>query len=992
MKAQFFIVSVIILALTIVSLVNLMSLPEAIKATFDTNKLDFFMDTLSSTTKNIYSIWHDPLLSNKFRISLTNYECGGGYSTFSVDRDFPDNIVPKTIRVFGDVGGSTQVVWEDIETREGSVYWPILFSGCESKDYFIYYNLVGEGDIESEKESLVSYIETSSEITINTTKYKAVIDKNNGGVISELYIKGSSSDRVTSIQSIYRCNGTSYEQDSDGGPEIEVAEAGPIMITVKVRANHGISPRESFTQLITFLYDRIVIEESSNLLETIYCSGANPHTYGHLVDPSGSPIYETGGEWVDFDFSGDGFGSLINSSLFVSTSNSSSYSYFNALDQTSFSGKKSYKLTIFPRWGDEKTTSNQSSFLSNIDYEVGAITTKQEAINHFKTALSDAIGRFGYNIFLSSEEKGIVQNYSSGLDWYYQSRLDYYMPVSVDKDGYGELNNNWSEIQGTYPVLVGYIDDNSFRLKRFDSDGMFLNEIPTYSSKFERVFENMNNSDFWTRVSNNTETGVSSNKDILRIFLNASTTNSYAWYNYSINGTSYDYIQLRYKHDSSSFVEIYQINSSGTFFVCYLTSKISFSDSKCQFSNELLGVMIGLNKTGAADNEVHSLYIDWMRIFKDNSSLIFDTETSGTYRLYFNTWIDEECRTFPSCDSDHSPYSSVNVILGSVTKKSITGDFPTSRSIFYMDSERKLSWWPFDLWFESNNTLTDNYIGITDEYGVLLPTQYVEKNGSEYKIAFSATIDGSNKFYLYYDLNQTINFDFETDLIYNNNSKTVENSYFYWDFDDNIFKYKDSDDWFVTDQWRSSNGTHTTYSLSNWEFLDAGPARVRAQAQALNIIYNITIFAYNKMILIEPSGPENITFGPVWSINGDADSIGYFNGESFSLPKEGDYKDMSLRRYVYFGKKDSSTGLIVFVEKDKAFPSSSTVQIGSNYVYVGVIGDENPKVYLMPDDFLYWDYNSVREDLETRTRFSENVFVFSSILSGRDLTIESEKI
>jgi hypothetical protein len=425
--------------------------------------------------------------------------------------------------------------------------------------------------------------------------------------------------------------------------------------------------------------------------------------------------------------------------------------------------------------------------------------------------------------------------------------------------------------------------------------------------------------------------------------------------------------------------------------MCSLPQSVTLSDRVCENVGDLEAIIIGLNKTGSPDNKIHSLYIDWARIYKDNSSIIFSGEQSKSYRLFLNTWMDDSGRMLNNYGSYHAPDSTINLSLGAVSRQSIEEGIPTSRKVFYVSSERKLLLWPMDIWLEINDTVNSSYIGVTDENNNLLPTQYIEKNGTDYRIAFLATVEKAKKFFFYYDLNKTVKFDFETDLSYDNTTKTVENSYFYWDFDDNIFKFKGSSNWFVTGEWMSFNGTQTSYSLSNWQVLDYGPARVRMSATALNINYNITVFAYSPLILVEPYGPEHIDFGPVWSINGDPDSTAYLDKE-YSVPKSWDYRELSLSKYSWFGKRDETTALVVFAEKDKAYPSSSTFEAGGNYTYVEVVGDRNPKVYFMPDDFLFWDYEDVRKDLETKPRFSESIFVIESTLAGQDLNIASEKI
>ncbi len=979
MKSQFFIVSIIIFSLTIASIVNMLSTSEETKISFDTDSIEFILDSISSFSKNIYHDWGVLSLNHRYKITVNNYHCKGGYGTFSMEHDFPEDVVKESVVVMGDSPIPGQVIWESGSGKKrGKIYWPVQFDDCGSKDYYVYYNLLGEGWSEEKSTDMVNYYENSTSIIINTTNYKAVLSKNNG-IITGLFLRGKDTNLADSIKSIIRCNGTMHNQQKNS---IMKLQEGPLFISILTTGYH-IYGKDSFDQKIIFLFDRIVIEESENINSPIYCDNTNPHTFGHFIDPAIS-TYNSQDEWIDYSSGEQGFGIIINSSVFVNTQNSSSGAYLNKLDSTTLYEKNMrYELTIVPRWGDEKATSNFSAFLKNILAEEKEPDSKRGIINQYKTTMGDAIGRFGYTMYLSHENRELFQNYSSNTKWFYGGTEDFYYTLSTNKDGFAEIKLNISKVEGNYPVFYK-VDRNSFVIKELDEDGRVLENMPIYCSINESM-NKMSGVGGFSLESNNTQTTISSDGDKVRISLNFSSSDSYARYNFSFDGSKKEKFEMNYKGVGG---KIYKENSTGIFEMCDFSYTDIFKEIICENKGELDSLLISVNKTGTPDNLFHSLYIDWVRMFNENTSIIFNSSSSSNYGLFFNVWMDDSDIISPSYGEYNAPDPTISINLGQIKGTHEKGNYPGTRKVFYIYSEKNLKYWPFERWFDLGyENITK--VGVVDESGSLYPTQIIEINGTKYKIAFSASVYGSEKFYLYYDLNNSMKFEFKSDLEYDNITKTAKNSYLYWDFDDFVFKFKNSEDWFRTNEWLTDNSTNTATTLSNWHLIESGPARIKMGAEALNVKYNISIFAYSPIILVEPYGVRSVRFGPQWSINETGD-IGYMSGE-FSTPKEWDYKELAYRRFVWFGKKGDDMCVLSFVEKDNLLPATNTFEAGEDYLRVSVTGD-NPKVYFMPDYFVSWNYEEKRKEFEKEPRISEDVFIFNSIISGKGLKIESENI
>ncbi|RLG20486.1 hypothetical protein DRN74_05365, partial [Candidatus Micrarchaeota archaeon] len=207
-----------------------------------------------------------------------------------------------------------------------------------------------------------------------------------------------------------------------------------------------------------------------------------------------------------------------------------------------------------------------------------------------------------------------------------------------------------------------------------------------------------------------------------------------------------------------------------------------------------------------------------------------------------------------------------------------------------------------------------------------------------------------------------IEFQVPINISYDSDEMKITNSFIEWDFDDYYFSYEGSPNWFASaNKWYTFNGTHEAFSLSDFTVLESGPAAIKIGAQALNVHYNFTVFAFNPFILVEVSGPERVRFGPFWSVNGDDDYYMYFQGEESTF-KNISYEEVNQEKCVWLGKRDDKGALIAFVPYSKLYPGN--LSAGTNFMWVEVQGDKDPKVYLLPDEFSSWEYDYWKESFE----------------------------
>jgi len=412
MKGQFFIVAAIIMVIGIVSVVNTLSIPKEVKEV-EKSEVGYFLKSIKNTVLDLYASWPYPR-EHRRTIKLTSYGCDPYVVSVKTLVDFPNDVDSGSVIVTrGYEVLSDQVLWENLEEKIGYVVFP-SYLGCESQELQLYYNLLGESWEEMEPGPLIYYTNTSQQIEVRGIGYKVVIDKTQGGAITLIQMLGEQ-DMITKVESLYRCNGTSYEQ-YNSNPLIDILYSGPVLLVVRIRGNHGISTRESFTQYVYFYPERVEIREVGSVAETIYCDPSQEHTYGHLVQLSGSPIYTENG-WIEYNYGEYGLAILKNDSYFESFDLSTTYAYLNAWDSTTMAGSKEYWLTLYPHPGGSEKVMDYDSKLRNLAVEVGGEESKDSLMSLYKNTLSDFMGGFGYLVSISREKGEIYENYSGQPSW-----------------------------------------------------------------------------------------------------------------------------------------------------------------------------------------------------------------------------------------------------------------------------------------------------------------------------------------------------------------------------------------------------------------------------------------------------------------------------------------------------------------------------------------------------------------------------------------------
>lgn len=171
----------------------------------------------------------------------------------------------------------------------------------------------------------------------------------------------------------------------------------------------------------------------------------------------------------------------------------------------------------------------------------------------------------------------------------------------------------------------------------------------------------------------------------------------------------------------------------------------------------------------------------------------------------------------------------------------------------------------------------------------IIPYQVLSQS-RPYKLLVIVSCSGYKRLEVYYNpifgsLNQ-----YPTDLSVS--ETTVSNSFFTWNFTAENFSYKGSPNWFLTG-WLTCGGIcwQGLNSTIGIKFNETGPIRAIANATAngINATYIFEFYSLLPIIKVTMISPTNISFGPMWGVNGvpNTDFSVYANSSYNSIVNPG---------------------------------------------------------------------------------------------------------
>lgn len=261
-KGQFFVLGMIIALVTIVSLINAISVPYGLSVSTTENqrlsleKYNSFKLYLESAINDIDESWTYFSIGNRIKFDVKNNCSIPREKPWALHFNMEDDADENSIRLINNGKELTsQVEWINSTTKEGKVYFYDTLSGS-TKVYYLYYNTPSTYDNSTYKKPLynnIDYSSNSTAVTVNTEYYSATVDLSKNGVISQ----------ITSRVSGKKLFENSFDlkdnilQSTGGTASLIESEYGPVMVMIKIRSDEfGVNDTRAETTY-RFFKDRI---------------------------------------------------------------------------------------------------------------------------------------------------------------------------------------------------------------------------------------------------------------------------------------------------------------------------------------------------------------------------------------------------------------------------------------------------------------------------------------------------------------------------------------------------------------------------------------------------------------------------------------------------------------------------------------------------------------------------------------------------------------
>lgn len=324
MRAQFFIITTVLISFTVVTIILFLTQPAEITITklqsdiYEINKITRIKDMINEANQKYYSTLTDEAEGYTL-INITNKE-GGGRKFIREIIDLPNDIDKNSMNLkLEDQKINFNIIWLSESEKTGEISFYLSMSAGETKSAYLSYSR-SKKYYQKPRTSIFGVIETDSQINVITSNYEAVINKSQGGMINSIIIDNGA--RVDYSLSGYNCSQGFISQENAENTKIEIINNHYPSIKITASRITG----ELFTQTQQFLPDRILISEYTNMDEPLNCNYEYRTRFLTLNNN------ENGSNWNDFYndelgitiINGEGFNSseIINQELILTRSSS----------------------------------------------------------------------------------------------------------------------------------------------------------------------------------------------------------------------------------------------------------------------------------------------------------------------------------------------------------------------------------------------------------------------------------------------------------------------------------------------------------------------------------------------------------------------------------------------------------------------------------------------------------------------------------------------
>lgn len=891
-KGQFFIMSMILIALSITLLVLHLSIPTQLRypdfsyEKRSMNDISFIRDTLKSSEEFFQNLW-DLHYNEASEIIITNENNSGINNIITARFNLPDNAKTDSLMLLKEDGTLLRAgyLFDNLGNKEGELFLSDDFKPPGSRKYVLLSNSLGSLSPILTMDPAILTIETETSITIQTSLYTALLNKDEGGAITSLNINGEG-NILKELQTRLVCGNNYNNQSSAQNTKFSVEKQDLLtIVTINGQRVSG----DSYITKEVFLPDRIIFIEDTIINPFVNCEKyellieLNKAELPNYLDASSNnyiPVPAQGdteistGNWIEFYDTLNSLGIIPNTSfnkkLLSSTSDETSFK-MRLLDQSAPINGGSYKIrtTIVPLY------KNRTS-------EFYKVYNSKMEVSSYEYKLEDK-----FNLLMNTSKRLFIQK---GID---------FLPLYKTGILFEERNNN----------SLNWEVERPYRIKFATKGGVSSKSPVTAKIVFPKDID--------------PASIVLSGSEGLIPF-QVSTDN---YYNHSYTNTHKNTIEL-----NNSFL----LFSYGSFDVSFSKSAGELSASIYSPANELI------NYNDINNNEKISVNTAKAGFFKmilngtagtfsfntTSSKVIALTPTfiSGPGELHFKT--NSSTARF---EITLTPGGSLNAVL--YDKGGNTLHTFTSSETFVGVNELLKDYATFKLSITQNTggvkIDAKNITGFSQSKSMLIDPLMPELN----LIFTERTGVKAGEFFCFYNTSSNMDIPSYEGVNVSTSDFEVNNSFYSFDFDELEFREANElNNWFYSG-WESCIDSSCSTNFNELRFYEKGPVRAVVFARTskgIDYIFEI----WDKVPIIRVTALYNnfFSFGPDFRTGGLIDTQYVLNEEFFNLNTDRMIDKHELTN-SWISKGNANNTVSVILDKTK-LAWNNTCLINSNKILI----------------------------------------------------------
>ncbi len=361
-KSQFFVITIIIVIVNLAAILPLLSVPSKMNLNELTNHfldIEQSKDQVYFLKKNTVNFmqsndWISQEYYYRTKLTLINLQTNIKENVIArVEIDFQDKIDTNSIQLFEKTDITPFVIkWTNITGKKGILVFPVKINASESKEFYIYYNIIGESSFENKIYSDAPNITLSeNKISVNQAFYTAEIEN---GTLSSVYIK---SDNTEIANPFFNIKTGSAELISAVNTAVLEIKKMPEFVYAKTRTRAE-STNQNFTATSEYYFFTDFIVYEPTIGKGIADNKIEFQFYPKCISNSTLELPSGGMTIVDFCGADTNKNSLLTESI----------SFYNS--------NTSYSLITKENWWNIDNTANFKAVVSNMTLSANDKTAK----------------------------------------------------------------------------------------------------------------------------------------------------------------------------------------------------------------------------------------------------------------------------------------------------------------------------------------------------------------------------------------------------------------------------------------------------------------------------------------------------------------------------------------------------------------------------------------------------------------------------------------